>query len=173
MVYCAWRGWPIRFVASVAAAYFWDCVDGQFARRYDDVSEFGDWYDHVTDLATGITVCVILWTRYTLRPLHFVLAVVFAVAINVATACAQRNSVRHDEETLDIFQPLCVEQGAVTNGVLVWTSRVLFGRATLDTTRGRASVRRSTVSGTVVVLGTLFAAHVLIQSPSGRGNQRQ
>lgn len=128
MVYCAWRGWPFRFVASVAAAYFWDCVDGQFARRYDDVSDFGDWYDHVTDVATGITVWFILWTRYTLRPVHFVLAVVLAVAINVATACAQRNSVRHDEETLDIVKPLCVGQGVATrwrSGVdkahIVWT----------------------------------------------------
>lgn len=30
--------------------YFFDCLDGHFARKYDMVTEFGDMYDHVSDM---------------------------------------------------------------------------------------------------------------------------
>jgi phosphatidylglycerophosphate synthase len=30
--------------------YYFDNVDGPMARKYDMVTEFGDWYDHVTDI---------------------------------------------------------------------------------------------------------------------------
>ena len=31
-------------------AYFFDCVDGHLARKYDQVTVFGDYYDHFSDL---------------------------------------------------------------------------------------------------------------------------
>lgn len=31
--------------------YYFDNVDGPMARKYDMVTEFGDWYDHVTDIS--------------------------------------------------------------------------------------------------------------------------
>src|SRR5271170_5115362 len=31
-------------------AYIFDCMDGNYARKYDMVTEFGDWYDHLVDL---------------------------------------------------------------------------------------------------------------------------
>jgi phosphatidylglycerophosphate synthase len=30
-------------------AYYYDCVDGKFARKYNQVTKFGDFYDHVAD----------------------------------------------------------------------------------------------------------------------------
>jgi phosphatidylglycerophosphate synthase len=37
--------------------YFFDSIDGNFARRYDMMSQFGDWYDHVTDYIGYALVC--------------------------------------------------------------------------------------------------------------------
>ena len=32
--------------------YFFDCMDGYMARRFNMESHFGDWYDHITDFLT-------------------------------------------------------------------------------------------------------------------------
>lgn len=37
------------FVVWALLSYFFDCLDGHFARRYNMCSQFGDYYDHVTD----------------------------------------------------------------------------------------------------------------------------
>jgi hypothetical protein len=31
-------------------AYYFDSVDGKFARKYNMISKFGDYYDHITDI---------------------------------------------------------------------------------------------------------------------------
>lgn len=43
------------------ASYFYDCVDGYHARRKNMVTEFGDFYDHITDIILngGISYLVI------------------------------------------------------------------------------------------------------------------
>lgn len=41
--------------------YFCDCLDGYIARKYNMVTEFGDWYDHVTDLIGFISLLVLLY----------------------------------------------------------------------------------------------------------------
>ena len=37
--------------------YFFDSIDGNFARRYNMMSQFGDWYDHATDYIGYVLVC--------------------------------------------------------------------------------------------------------------------
>ena len=38
-------------VAAIAwiLSYYFDCVDGKLARKYDMVTKFGDYYDHICD----------------------------------------------------------------------------------------------------------------------------
>jgi len=31
-------------------SYYFDMMDGYIARKYDQVTEFGDWFDHISDL---------------------------------------------------------------------------------------------------------------------------
>jgi len=42
-------------------AYYFDCADGYYARKYKLTSDFGDMYDHISDL---VKVAVILWLFY-------------------------------------------------------------------------------------------------------------
>ena len=42
-------------------AYYFDCADGKFARKYNMVSKFGDLYDHLADLGKVIVVLVALF----------------------------------------------------------------------------------------------------------------
>jgi len=44
-----YHGNKTAFVFWAVAAYFLDCLDGHFARKYDMCSVFGDYYDHFTD----------------------------------------------------------------------------------------------------------------------------
>jgi len=42
-------------------SYYFDCVDGKLARKYNMVSEFGDFYDHFSDL---FKIIIILYALY-------------------------------------------------------------------------------------------------------------
>ena len=42
---------PIQFYIFIWLGYFFDCMDGHYARTYKMTSKFGDYYDHVSDIA--------------------------------------------------------------------------------------------------------------------------
>jgi phosphatidylglycerophosphate synthase len=42
-------------------AYYFDCVDGKLARKYNMVSKFGDYYDHFSDI---FKIVIILYALY-------------------------------------------------------------------------------------------------------------
>ena len=41
-------------------SYFFDCLDGYVARKYDMVTVFGDWYDHISDVLKLVFYCITL-----------------------------------------------------------------------------------------------------------------
>lgn len=43
--------------------YYYDCMDGAMARCYDEVTQFGDYYDHATDII-GFIILFLLVTCY-------------------------------------------------------------------------------------------------------------
>lgn len=46
-------------------AQIFDAHDGYFARKYNMVSNLGDWFDHVTDVVSGIgLITVLFYSRY-------------------------------------------------------------------------------------------------------------
>ena len=47
-----WDKKPKEAAFFFALNYFFDCMDGHMARRYNMESHFGDWYDHITDWLT-------------------------------------------------------------------------------------------------------------------------
>lgn len=46
--------------------YYFDNIDGPMARKYNMVTEFGDWYDHVTDIVCFSSTNYILVFQYNL-----------------------------------------------------------------------------------------------------------
>jgi phosphatidylglycerophosphate synthase len=44
-------------------AYYFDCVDGKLARKYNMVTTFGDYYDHIGDILKFIVILVALFIR--------------------------------------------------------------------------------------------------------------
>ena len=67
-------GWTTLGGLLYFVGYFFDCADGNFARRYGLTTKFGDYYDHVADI------------------LKFVLGV--AVLLHIPIAAAHRRTAR-------------------------------------------------------------------------------
>ena len=58
--------------------YFFDCMDGNFARMYDMTSKFGDIYDHVKDITVSFSLMGVLLYKHGFTPLVNVLLAIFS-----------------------------------------------------------------------------------------------
>lgn len=63
-VYSLWQGNLWTFAILWFVSYFFDCIDGYFARKYDMVTAFGDMYDHVKDTVVNALLFVVALARY-------------------------------------------------------------------------------------------------------------
>jgi len=62
-IYALYKDYYIIAVILWFVAYLYDTIDGKFARKYNLVSEFGDYYDHLTDFIKIIGVIVVLYYK--------------------------------------------------------------------------------------------------------------
>lgn len=53
-LYCMYLGYAIPFFIFMMLGYFFDCLDGHYARSYNMCTLFGDYYDHLSDLVGHI-----------------------------------------------------------------------------------------------------------------------
>ena len=65
--------------------YFFDCVDGNFARRYNMTSEFGDWYDHISDWITYLLMCYCV--LITCKDLFVGITIISLLTLSTGIAC--------------------------------------------------------------------------------------
>lgn len=97
------------FAALWMLGYFWDCVDGHMARKFNMASRFGDLYDHITDWVAMAGLLVVVAKRYDVRRLPAWFAAMYAalvVIIVIHTGCQQKYIHGHGE-TLDAAQRAC------------------------------------------------------------------
>ena len=131
-VYALWCGDLIGYCILIVFSYFCDCVDGQFARRYKMVTEFGDHYDHITDvLVIFLTVVVLCVRRGRERPLEIATGlVVLSAMVIVCMGCQQRYTMQQNpdrpRETIDQFQCFCRGENWIYTTRFVGTGTVLF-----------------------------------------------
>lgn len=59
-------------------SYYFDCADGKFARKYNQVTKFGDMYDHFTDF---IKVILLFYVMYKKSPKKFYKVFGFSVIL--------------------------------------------------------------------------------------------
>ena len=94
-------------------SYFFDCVDGHFARKYDMVTEFGDYFDHFTDLSLTIGLVYQLYKQNTIGQFKIKIAIMilFAILMVGHMGCQEKN---HDKEghspTLSFSKMLCPDK---------------------------------------------------------------
>lgn len=62
-VFCLYKGYIWAFAILYFISYFFDNMDGHFARRYGMTSKFGDYYDHIKDIVIVILLLIVLIMR--------------------------------------------------------------------------------------------------------------
>jgi phosphatidylglycerophosphate synthase len=112
-VYALWCENIMGYCILVVFSYFFDCVDGQFARRYNMVTEFGDQYDHITDLLVIVLTLGVMCIRRGRERYAEILSgvVVLSIMTVMCMGCQQRYTMREHphrpRETIDRFQCFC------------------------------------------------------------------
>lgn len=88
---------------------FWDCADGNFARSYNQVTKFGDLYDHATDVLSLLGLFYMIFTKYDLRSVNpFLSATMLAVlGVSFVQLGCQQKYIGGTSESLDSLQYVC------------------------------------------------------------------
>lgn len=60
-----YKNYYIFAALSILISYYFDCMDGNYARTYDMQSRFGDFYDHIKDWTVFIIFIIIFFTKTT------------------------------------------------------------------------------------------------------------
>ncbi len=91
-------------------AYYLDCVDGKFARKYNMVTKFGDYYDHFSDIFKLLFVVYFLYKdNYQQFKTFGIIIVLLTILCLYQMGCQQ--SIYSEKEkikespTLDLFKP--------------------------------------------------------------------
>lgn len=80
-------------------SYFFDCMDGFYARKYKLVSDLGDWYDHVKDfvVVTLLLYCVMSKIESSSTKVIIIAVLIILFMINVVQAGCQQKI--HNSDT--------------------------------------------------------------------------
>ena len=123
------------FAVLWSIGYFFDCMDGQMARRYNIASRFGDYCDHATDILTYIGFIAVVLIGYShvimhrnVLPIGSIL-VLFTVLSTVHIGCQQQRVAatrRERGETLDILTNVCPTPSSIS-----WTRYFSTGTTNL------------------------------------------
>jgi len=92
----------------VMVAYFFDCLDGHYARKYKMTSKFGDFYDHISDCIKAIAI---LTTLYFINPSKFfkiipILTILFFLMLS-HLGCQEKYYNKNESDTLKFTKSLC------------------------------------------------------------------
>lgn len=118
---------------AIMIMYYFDCLDGHFARKYDMVTVFGDYYDHLSDLLKIIAILLVL---YYINPDKFykIIPVIVFMGIMMAIhmGCQELLYENNESNTLEPAKCLCPVKNQNDTNIIKKTleSTKLFGCGT-------------------------------------------
>ena len=90
--------------------YFFDCLDGYYARRYDMVTQFGDYYDHFRDIFVNVAVSILIYNQLKTpnqKSVFLIVVIVFSIFMLTHFGCQELNSsVQENNKTLAILSSM-------------------------------------------------------------------
>lgn len=121
--------------------YYFDCADGNFARTYNMVTVFGDWFDHISDILKLIILFCLIYHKLGLSKKFFIvigILIVFSIGFSFQMGCQQKIYQKTSESpTLDCLIKLCPDKklihytkyvGVGTFQLVVFTIIVFFDK---------------------------------------------
>ena len=98
--------------------YFFDCSDGNFARTYNMISDFGDKYDHASDLVK--IVAIILWMYHEnyinkkLKKKFTIMVILLSIISLTQLGCQDKIKTNQENKSvLSTFSPLCINNNMI------------------------------------------------------------
>jgi hypothetical protein len=92
----------------VLVSYYFDCMDGHMARKYDMVTIFGDYYDHISD---SLKIFAILFTLYFINKEKFMkvipIIILLFILMSVHLGCQELLYNSNESATLEHTKLLC------------------------------------------------------------------
>jgi phosphatidylglycerophosphate synthase len=94
--------------------YFFDCMDGNYARAYNMTSKFGDYYDHISDVMKIIILIICLYLLKIKRKTKILFIIIFLIFILLSfihLGCQEKNNNEVNDDTiLKYLKPLCINK---------------------------------------------------------------
>ena len=91
-------------------SFFFDVLDGIYARSYDMVTTFGDYYDHISDIVLYIIlITMIIYkckNKLKLIPFLVIFAIFFYITM-MQLGCQEKIYNKEESDTLNFFKKLC------------------------------------------------------------------
>jgi phosphatidylglycerophosphate synthase len=107
---CLAKGYYLAAFILYWICYFFDVLDGYYARKYDMITKFGDYFDHFRDVFINIVVCWFIWWKLedqSLRDIFIITLIVFGIGMLSHFGCQEQNtSFTEHNDCLAILKPL-------------------------------------------------------------------
>jgi phosphatidylglycerophosphate synthase len=134
-VFLIYKGFIMLGLISFVISYIFDCMDGYYARTYDMTSEFGEYYDHISDLVCMISLaCVIIYRYWEFIDIPAVLVISIALIGDLIHFGCQSKfyDIRHniDKNEITKLKKICVFTNEGTLNYLKYLSSTTLVVAT-------------------------------------------
>ena len=87
--------------------YYFDCADGIFARKYNMISDYGDFLDHSTDLIGSFLLILILYIKN--KNLLFKLIPIFIILIFIIVNDHGCTKIEKEKNNINIFKSKTID----------------------------------------------------------------
>lgn len=118
-------------------SYFFDVLDGYYARKYKMISEFGDYYDHISDITkTSILMLILFYILFANKKyMYIVIIIVLYFIATTQMACQEKyldatNSNHAHSNTISMVKGMCDGKNKEDIEETIKTTR-LFGMGTV------------------------------------------
>lgn len=94
--------------------YIFDCMDGNMARMFDEVTEFGDKFDHYTDVIQFILLIIVIAINrelsYKFKIILFIIIFAISSVTIVHIGCQEKQYNENSNDFLTKFKVLCPDK---------------------------------------------------------------
>jgi hypothetical protein len=89
-------------------SYFFDCLDGSFARTYNQVTKFGDKYDHYSDIIKSVLFLFVLFMLNPTKFMHVIpIIIIFFILAMIHLGCQELLYNKNESNTLSLNKYIC------------------------------------------------------------------
>jgi len=111
-IFLLYKGYIISFGITYYISYFFDCMDGYYARKYSMVSRGGDLYDHIKDIVVYLLLIIVFWYKNRSQPiknklLTIIVFILLFLLMSAHLGCQEKITDNDQSKSLNFTKKLC------------------------------------------------------------------